>query len=525
MDGGRVGRLFKWVEGLSPAAVALIFVFSSLCWLLLAHLVFNRLLVDRFEVQYLALTALELLGVAAMAVIVYLLSEKIEARHLASELSIREQAVRDGLTGLYNRQAFDDFLAQSLEYAKRRRESLALLFLDLDRFKLINDRRGHFVGDALLVETALRLTHCAMRGEDIVARVGGDEFAMLLRQPDMPEGPGVVAKRVLEALSAPLQLEGESLKTSVSIGIALFPSDTDDPMQLFKMADAALNQAKQQGRSTFCFYGGGEWREERDHRIQLEHGLLRAITHGELFLVYQPKLDTTSMKVVGVEALVRWNHPQLGVLGPTSFIPIAETGGVIWPLTEWVLKEACRQAADWYRNDSLDVNVAVNMSPSVFSHEDLEEVIEKALRDSGLPPDRLTLEITEQSLMIYEDEARAALERLQRMGIHVQIDDFGTGYSSLSSLKHYHFQALKIDKSFVNDVVTSSDDAAIATTIMFMSKCLDMEAIAEGVESEAQKDFLASIDCRFMQGFYFARPMAASEMPLFINRLTPAKDK
>ena len=228
------------------------------------------------------------------------------------------------------------------------------------------------------------------------------------------------------------------------------------------------------------------------------------------------------MKVVGVEALVRWNHPHLGELGPTSFIPIAEKGGLIWPLTEWVLKAACRQAAQWYRSDGLDVNVAVNMSPSVFSHADLEEVIEKALHESDLPPDRLTLEITEQSLMAYEAEALDALESLQRMGVNVQIDDFGTGYSSLSSLKHYHFQALKIDKSFVSDVVTSSDDAAIATTIMFMSKCLGMDAIAEGVESEAQKEFLASIDCRFMQGFYFARPMSASEIALFISRLEPS---
>ena len=522
MAGGRFGKWFSWIEGLTPGAVTTIYILGSLCWLLLASLVFDQLFVERSELRPLASTALEIVGVVTMAAIIYLLSAKIQARHLASELIIREQAARDGLTGLYNRQAFDDFLAQSIEYAKRRKESLALLFLDLDRFKAINDRRGHFAGDALLVETARRLSHCAMRGEDIVARVGGDEFAMLLRQPDMPDGPSVVAQRVLEAVSAPLQVEGESLKTSVSIGIALYPSDSDEPMQLFKMADSALNQAKQQGRSTFCFYGG-EWREERDQRIQLEQGLLRAITHGELFLVYQPKLDTTSMRVIGVEALVRWNHPYLGVLGPSSFVPLAEKAGLIWSLTQWVLKAACRQAADWYRSDTLDLNVAVNMSPSVFAHEDLEEVIEKALHESGLPPDRLTLEITEQSLMIYESEALEVLERLQRMGINVQIDDFGTGYSSLSSLKHYHFQALKIDKSFVSDVVTSSDDAAIATTIMFMAKCLDMEAIAEGVESEAQKDFLSSIDCRLMQGFYFARPMLAADMAAFISRLAPKK--
>ncbi|MBJ6802530.1 putative bifunctional diguanylate cyclase/phosphodiesterase [Geomonas propionica] len=522
MDGGTLGKLRNWFGSLSPATVACIYILASICWLLFAHLLFDLLFAGRPHLEHLASGGLELLGVLTMAAIIYLLNAKIEARHRASELSIKEQAVRDGLTGLYNRQAFDDFLAQSIVFAKRRSESVALLFLDLDRFKLINDRRGHFVGDALLAETARRLTRCAMRGEDIVARVGGDEFAMLLRHPEMPEGPAVMARRVLDALAEPVQVEGETLKTSASIGIALFPADADEPMQLFKMADLALGQAKQQGRSTFCLYGG-EWREERDHRIQLEHGLLRAINRGELFLVYQPKFDTASMRVVGVEALVRWRHPHLGELGPASFVPLAEKGGLIWPLTEWVLREACRQAAQWYRSEALDLNVAVNMSPTVFAHEELEQAIEAALHDSGLPPDRLTLEITEQSLMVYEAEAVGVLERLQRMGINVQIDDFGTGYSSLSSLKHYHFQALKIDKSFVSDVVTSSEDAAIATTIMFMSKCLDMEAIAEGVENEAQKDFLASIDCRLMQGFYFARPMLPSEMSLFISRLTPAK--
>ena len=522
MDGGMFGKLRNWFGRLSPATVTSIYIFASICWLLLAYLFFDLVLADHPRLKPLAWSGVELLGVLTMAAIIYLLTARIEARHKASELSIREQAVRDGLTGLYNRQAFDDFLAQSIEFARRRHETVALLFLDLDRFKQINDRRGHFVGDALLAETAHRLTRCALRGEDIVARVGGDEFAMLLRRPDMPEGPVVMARRVLDALSEPVQVEGESLKTSASIGIALFPSDAEDPMQLFKVADIALGQAKEQGRSTFCLYGG-EWREEHDHRIQLEHGLLRALNRNELFLVYQPKLDTTSMRVVGVEALVRWKHPHLGELEPASFVPLAEKGGLIWPLTEWVLREACRQAAQWYRSEALDLNVAVNMSPAVFSHEELEQAIERALHDSGLPPDRLTLEITEQLLMIYEAEALGVLERLQRMGVNVQIDDFGTGYSSLSSLKHYHFQALKIDKSFVSDVVTSSEDAAIATTIMFMSKCLDMEAIAEGVESEAQKDFLSSIDCRLMQGFYFARPMLPSEMSHFISQLTPKR--
>jgi len=519
----KMSNLFTWIGGLTPPAITAIYLFCSICWLLLAALAFDRLLGGQPELRIWAFASLDALGVLSMAALIYLLSAKIRSRHLANEQIIREQAAHDGLTALYNRQAFDELLAQSLEHARRHKESLALLFLDLDRFKAINDKLGHLAGDVLLVETGRRLSDCcARRGEDLVARVGGDEFAMLLRQPELPGGPSIVAERILEAISEPFWVEGESVTTSVSIGIALYPSDCEEATQLYRMADLALHQAKLQGRARICFYGGA-WQEQRDARIQMEQGLLRALTQDELFLLYQPKLDTSSMRVVGVEALVRWNHPQLGVLGATSFVPLAEKSGLIWPLTEWVLKTACRQAAAWYHDDGLDVNVAVNMSPSVFSHEDLGLVIEKALHEGGLPPDRLTLEITEESLMIYASESLEVLERLHRMGINVQIDDFGTGYSSLSSLKHYHFQALKIDRSFVSDVVTSSDDAAIATTIMFMAKCLNLEAIAEGVESEAQKEFLSSIDCRLMQGFYFARPLSAEAVSAFITKFNSDK--
>jgi diguanylate cyclase len=520
MTGGKISRLFSWVGGLSASAITVVYSFLSLCWLLFAGTLFDRLFADRPELRNLATVSLDLLGVLSMAVIVYLLTTMMQWRHRADEQRIREQASRDGLTGLYNRQAFDEFLGQAIEYAKRRRENVALLFLDLDRFKEVNDRRGHVTGDAVLVETGQRLIDsCARRGEDIVARVGGDDFAVLLRHPEALDGPGIVAERVLQSIAKPYDVEGVRVKTTASIGIALYPADGEEAMQLFKMADLALRQAKQQGRSTFCFYGG-DWKEERDQRIQLEQGLLRAISHDELFLLYQPKVDTHGMAVVGVEALVRWKHPHLGILGAGSFVPLAERAGLTWAMTEWVLKTACRQAAEWYRTEGVDVNVAVNMSPSVFAHEDLEQVIEEALFEGGLPPDRLTLEITEESLMLYESESLEILERLNRMGIYVQLDDFGTGYSSLSSLKHYRFQALKIDRSFVSDVVTSSEDAAIATTIMFMAKCLNMEAIAEGVETEAQKDFLTSIDCHYMQGFYFARPLAAAGIPAFIKELS-----
>ena len=521
MKSGKVPYFFNWLGGLTPAAIVAGYVCGSVGWLLLADLVFDRLFASRPALRNWAGYGLDILGVLCMAAIIYLLISRIKARHLASEQLIREQAARDGLTGLYNRQAFDELLNKSIAHARRRGESLAVLFLDLDRFKAINDSRGHFAGDLLLVETARRLSDCcARRDEDLVARVGGDEFAMLLHDPDAPDGPSVVADHILAALAEPFLVEGDSVRTSASIGIALYPSDGEEAGQLFKMADLALNQAKRQGRSSFCFYGGG-WLGGSDQRVQLEQGLLRAITHDELFLLYQPKLDTTCMRVVGVEALVRWRHPYLGELGAGSFVPLAEQAGLSWALTEWVLRAACRQAAAWFQREGIDLNVAVNMPPSLISHDNLEPMIEKALHESGLPPDRLTLEITEEALMIYEADSLAVLERLNRMGVGVQIDDFGTGYSSLSSLKHYHFQALKIDRSFVSDVVTSSDDAAIATTIMFMAKCLDMEVIAEGVESEAQKDFLASIDCRLMQGYYFSRPLSADGIGAFLAKLIP----
>jgi diguanylate cyclase (GGDEF)-like protein len=520
MTEGKVLKIFRWIGGLSPAATTAIYLVSSLCWVLLADLLFDLFLANRPELRTLASLSLELLGVLSMSAIVYFLTSTILARHLASERSIREQAARDGLTGLYNRQAFDGLLNQAISYAKRGRESLAVLCIDLDRFKALNDRRGHAVGDALLIEVGRRLTASCERDEDIVARVGADEFAVLLHQPDLPDGPALVAKRIMEKIVLPFRIEGETLRSSVCIGIALYPDDGEEVMQLFKMADLALGQAKRQGRSQLCFYGGN-WHQQRDRRIQLEQGLLRAIAHDELFLVYQPKLDTSSMRVIGVEALVRWNHPNLGVLGATAFVPLAEKAGLLWGLTEWTLNAACRQAAEWYHQDGLDVNVAVNVSPSIFAHQDLEKVIEKALHESGLPPDRLTLEITEETLMVYETESLEVLERLNRMGVSVQIDDFGTGYSSLSSMKHYHFQALKIDRSFISDVVTSSEDAAIATTIMFIAKCLNMETIAEGVESEDQKEFLSSIGCRFMQGFYFSRPLSAGDLRDFISKCTP----
>jgi len=280
-----------------------------------------------------------------------------------------------------------------------------------------------------------------------------------------------------------------------------------------------MYRAKERGRSTYCFYRGDVVQEKEGDHLPLEQSLRLALEGDELYLVYQPKLDTSSMQLVGVEALIRWRHPQMGDLFPATFLPVAEKAGLIWPLTRWVLKTACRQAATWYRDEGFDVNVAVNMSPSVFAHQDLEQVIEFALHESGLPPDRLTLEITEESLMLYENETRQVLERLRRMGVNLQIDDFGTGYSSLASLRQYHFQALKIDRSFVRDVVSSSDDAAITTSIVIMAKCLNMEAIAEGVESEAQKDFLSSIDCRYMQGYYFARPLSATAVTAFISKL------
>jgi len=509
--------LLRCFNRLTPIKITTAYAISSTAWLVLVH----SLIKERFYPRHLwswAHLVVDALGVVCTAAIVYFLCRRLEARHVATEAAIREQASRDGLTGLYNRQAFEEFLLQAVEHAKRHGEAVALLFLDLDRFKTINDSYGHLVGDELLRDTARRLTACCGRvGDDVVARLGGDEFVMILRAPEMPEAPRIVAERVLAAMAHPFEIAGTTLSTTASIGIALYPVDSDEAENLIKMADEALYQAKQEGRGRFCFYSG-LWQERMHERMRLEHALRRAVMNDELFLVYQPKLDTTRMYVEGVEALLRWRHPYLGELSAGSFITLAEQSGLIWQLTEWVFNEACRQAARWYGEEGLDLNVAVNVSPLLFVHHDLVGMVEKALQESGLPPDRLTLEITEGTLMNYEAQARTLLEKFARMGISIHIDDFGTGYSSLASLKNYHFQALKIDRSLVRDVVASSDDAAIATTIMFMAKCLNMEAIAEGVESQAQKDFLNSIDCRHMQGYFFARPLTADAATAFIRR-------
>lgn len=511
---------FRWIGSLTPRAITVAYLVSSCTWLLLARFAIGRMAAGRQGLRALLLISVDALGVVATAGIVYYLCSRLENRHLASENRIREEAARDGLTSLFNRRAFDEFLLQSLGHAGRHGETLALMLIDLDGFKAINDRFGHLGGDRLLKEVARRLSDCCTRfGDDVVARVGGDEFALLQRAPKLPDAPRIVAERMLTALSRPFLLDGERVGVGASIGISLFPSDARQPNQLMQCADLALYQAKARGRSTYWFYGEGGDSKARE-RLQLEQELLFALDReDELFLMYQPKLDTSTMRVAGVEALVRWHHPHLGDLGAVTFVPMAEKAGLIWPLTQWVLKAACAQAAHWYSGHGLDVNVAVNLSPSIFAHEDVELVVEAALHQSGLPPDRLTLELTEQSLMVYEDEARQVLERLRSMGVNLHIDDFGTGYSSLASLKHYPFQALKIDRSFISDVVTSSDDAAIATTIMFMSKCLHMEAIAEGVENEAQKEFLSSIDCRLMQGYYFSRPLSAEAVIPFIEKV------
>ncbi|UFS71335.1 EAL domain-containing protein [Geomonas sp. RF6] len=514
---GKTSPAARCFSRLTPAKITAAYLICSSLWLMLVHTMIRRTLYPRPLWGWVSLLV-DALGVLCTAIIVYYLCDRLDARHVATEKRIREQASRDGLTGLYNRQAFDELLLQSVEHARRHQEAVAVLFLDLDRFKSINDTHGHLAGDEVLRETARRLTACCGRvGDDVVARLGGDEFVMILRAPEMPEAPRIVAERVLAAIEHPFHAQGKELNTSASLGISLYPVDSEDATQLVKMADEALYQAKQEGRGRFCFYSGS-WQERMHERMRLEHGLRRAIMNDELYLLYQPKLDTSRMNVVGVEALLRWRHPFLGEVSAGSFITLAEQSGLIWQLTQWVLKEACRQAALWFREEGLDLNVAVNVSPILFGHHDLVGMIEKILQDSGLPPDRLTLEITEGTLMHYEEQALAMLDKFGRMGISIHMDDFGTGYSSLASLKNYHFQALKIDRSLVRDVVASSDDAAIATTIMFMAKCLNMEAIAEGVESQAQKDFLDSIDCRHMQGYFFARPLSAEAATAFVRR-------
>jgi len=425
-------------------------------------------------------------------------------------------AYYDAVTGLANRTLLEDRLHKALASAHRRQEKLAVLFLDLDHFKVVNDSLGHSAGDLVLKDVAGRLQKVA-REQDTVARLGGDEFVMVVNAVKESGDAAVVAKRVLDAVTAEGIIQGHPLSIGCSIGISIFPVHGRDTTALVKNADAAMYCAKERGRNNFQFFAP-EMNAQALERLQLESDLRGALQRNELFLAYQPQLDVATGELIGAEALLRWRHPQLGLIPPDKFIRIAENSGLIIPLGEWVLRTACAQARQWQQQGLPAVPVAVNVSAVQFRQEGFLELIRRVLGDTGLSPQYLELELTESLIMSNSETILSMLRQLKATGVKLSIDDFGTGYSSLSYLKHFPVYKLKVDRSFVRDITLDPDDAAIISTIISMAKSLNLKAIAEGVETQEQMTFLRQHQCDEVQGYYFSQPLPADDFASFARR-------
>ncbi|MDP9126523.1 MAG: EAL domain-containing protein, partial [Pseudomonadota bacterium] len=418
----------------------------------------------------------------------------------------------DTLTDLPNRSLLADRVGQLTSVSRRDHRPFALMFMDLDQFKNINDSLGHSVGDALLGEVARRLQG-SLREVDTVARLGGDEFAVLLPGADTA-GAELVASKLLERLAEPCMVQGHELSMTMSIGIATYPSDGDDYEILSRNADTAMYRAKHEGKATWRFFAAG-MQQRSARQLQLESALRRALERNELLLHYQPQLDGSGEHLVGVEALLRWRHPEFGMVSPAEFIPLAETSGQIVAIGEWVLRTAVAQLKAWINAGVAPMVMAVNVSAVQFRHVGLPDVVLRALNDAGLPAQYLELELTE-SVTANPTAAIAVMDALHSLGVRLSLDDFGTGYSSLSYLKRFPLHTLKIDQSFVRDIDTDPDDRAIVQAIIQMARALNLKTIAEGVETDAQHQFLRHEGCDMMQGYRFCRPMDAAALEMWI---------
>jgi len=426
----------------------------------------------------------------------------------AAEERIYRLAHHDPLTGLLNRFSLESRLEQSIMTARREDQKVAVMFIDLDRFKLINDSLGHHIGDQMLIEVAARLKKC-VRESDIVARQGGDEFVVVITGMEDSSTTSTVASKISRNLAAPYTIEGNDLYSTPSIGISLYPVDGIDTDELMKHADTAMYHAKDLGRNNYQFFSAAMSEEAQD-RLDMERDLATALSEGQFELYYQPQISTASGEVCSVEALIRWNHPTRGQISPMKFIPISEESGLIEPLGSWVLDEACRQLAEWKGQGILTIRVAVNISPHQLRSSSLVAQVESVLQTHGLTGSDLELEVTETAAM---DDPKMAVEQLQalrKLGVSLAIDDFGTGYSSLSYLKILPIQVLKLDRSFVADIGTGSDDDAISAATMAMARNLKLKVVAEGVETALQSEFLASHGCDYLQGYRFGKPKPAA---------------
>jgi diguanylate cyclase (GGDEF)-like protein len=433
----------------------------------------------------------------------------------SAENEIQYLSSHDALTGLPNINLFKDRLENAISLAARSNKKIGLLALDLDNFNFLNNSLGYASGDRLLRLIADKLKS-RLRETDTICRHGGDEFIILLN--DMPDDESIsnVVDTILKEVSASFAFDDRSISTSCSVGVAVYPTDGDDFEKLIGRADKAMSQAKKEGRNTARFFTE-KLNTDSLHYLNISHGLREAIVYKQFELYYQPQINLSSTNVIGAEALIRWKHPQNGMIPPAQFISIAEQTGLIVEIGEWVLNEACRQAMDWQKNGLPPLVVAVNVSAVQFLRGNLENIITQALDESGLNPSLLEIELTESVLLQDMGRMLSLLDNLKRLGVKLAIDDFGTGYSSLAYLKKFKIDRLKIDQSFVRDINSDLNDAAIVRAIVQMAHTLNLQAIAEGVEDEAMLEHLRECGCDEVQGYFFAKPMAADEFYDFMK--------
>ncbi len=446
------------------------------------------------------------------------ISREITEQKVAEE-HIHHMARHDGLTGLPNRMMFSSLLNVAIPTAARYKRNFAVMFIDLDRFKFINDTLGHEAGDTLLKEITARFKQ-TLRASDVIARLGGDEFVVLVQEVSDREHAATVARKMLSTAIKPMVLVGQECRVTASIGIAMFPGDGEDEQTLMKNADSAMYFAKEEGKNNFQFYST-EINSQSLERLTLETNLRRAMERKEFTLNYQAKLDLKSGAITGVEALLRWNNAELGSVSPVKFIPIAEETGLIVHIGRWVLRTACEQNVAWQREGLPPINMAVNLSVRQFADENLLDDIATILQETGMTPGLLELEITEGMLIHNIERAIKLLTAIKQLGVRLAIDDFGTGYSSLGQLKNFPIDTLKVDRSFIRDLATDSEDRAITSAIIAMGKTLSLTVVAEGVETVEQQNFLRGQACDEMQGYYFSKPIVADEFAALLRANTP----
>ncbi len=468
------------------------------------------------DAQWLAvLVIVTTLGTIGIALVASLFDRQMRERTglLAESLErandkLLQAALHDPLTQLPNRSLLQDRIEQSIEKARRRHHGVAVMFCDLDGFKTVNDAYGHQLGDRLLVKVSQRIGSL-LRPQDTLARLGGDEFVIVL-PVDEPDDAVVVAERIIAAVGKPFSIESAELQVTASLGIALYPDDANDERQLMANADAAMYHTKQGGRNGYTFFTPS-MQVSANRQLRLLQDLRRATDRGELLLHYQPKFMASGAPAVGAEALLRWQHPELGMLGPDVFIPIAERSGLILPIGDWVLDQACAQLRAWHDAGHPHWTMAVNLSPLQFAAPGLVETVKETLQKHGLEADRLTLEITETTAMKNVETSLQILNALTGLGVRISIDDFGTGYSSLLYLKRMPATELKIDRAFVRDLEQNAEDAAIVSSIVALGRSLQLKVVAEGVETAGQRDYLSNLGCDQLQGYHLGRPMAAED--------------